>query len=63
MFQCNFVWLIYTDSKFKDPDNISPYPNIQNHLDKFIDSFEVISEMMWKQYEPDEIRVLIAFDN
>ena len=33
----NREWVIYTDSKFKDPDNISPYSNIQNHLDKFID--------------------------
>lgn len=31
----NKEWVIYTDSKFKDPENIKPYPNIKNHLDKF----------------------------
>ncbi len=31
----NSEWLIYTDSKFKYPENIKPYPNIKRHLDKF----------------------------
>ncbi len=31
----NKEWIIYTDSKFKDPQNIKPYPNIKKHLDKF----------------------------
>ncbi|MBG7613195.1 type II restriction endonuclease, partial [Polaribacter sp. BAL334] len=31
----NKLWLIYTDSKFRDPAEILPYPNIKNHLDKF----------------------------
>jgi hypothetical protein len=31
----NEYWLIYTDSKFKNPDAILPYPNIKQHLDKF----------------------------
>jgi len=31
----NSKWIIYTDSKFKYPANIEPYPNIKNHLDKF----------------------------
>lgn len=33
----NDYWLIYTDSKFKNPDAILPYPNIKQHLDKFAD--------------------------
>lgn len=33
----NNLWVIYTDSKFKNPDVIKPYPNIKNHLDKFAD--------------------------
>jgi adenine-specific DNA-methyltransferase len=31
----NSEWIIYTDSRFKDPDAIKPYPNIKKHLDKF----------------------------
>ncbi len=31
----NTLWLIYTDSKFKDPNSMSPYPNLKEHLDKF----------------------------
>jgi adenine-specific DNA-methyltransferase len=31
----NQEWVIYTDSKFKYPENIKPYPNIKRHLDKF----------------------------
>ncbi|WP_353168327.1 Eco57I restriction-modification methylase domain-containing protein [Flavobacterium sp.] len=31
----NDYWLIYTSSKFKNPSEIKPYPNIKNHLDKF----------------------------
>ena len=31
----NIKWIIYTDSKFKNPENIKPYPNIKKHLDKF----------------------------
>ncbi len=31
----NKEWIIYTDSKFKNPKNIKPYPNIKKHLDKF----------------------------
>ena len=30
----NNLWLIYTSSKFKNPSEIIPYPNIKNHLDK-----------------------------
>jgi hypothetical protein len=29
-------WVIYTNSEFKDMDKIEPFPNIKNHLDKFI---------------------------
>ncbi|MBU1355093.1 MAG: N-6 DNA methylase [Candidatus Edwardsbacteria bacterium] len=31
----NTLWLIYTDSKFKNPHEMKPYPNIKAHLDKF----------------------------
>ena len=31
----NSEWIIYTDSRFKDPNAIKPYPNIKKHLDKF----------------------------
>jgi adenine-specific DNA-methyltransferase len=31
----NSEWIIYTDSRFKDPEAIKPYPNIKRHLDKF----------------------------
>lgn len=31
----NSLWVIYTDSKFKYAENIEPYPNIKNHLDRF----------------------------
>jgi adenine-specific DNA-methyltransferase len=31
----NEYWLIYTSSKFKNPNEILPYPNIKKHLDQF----------------------------
>jgi hypothetical protein len=31
----NNLWIIYTDSKFKNEKEILPYPNIKKHLDKF----------------------------
>jgi adenine-specific DNA-methyltransferase len=31
----NNYWVIYTSSKFKNPTEIKPYPNIKKHLDKF----------------------------
>jgi adenine-specific DNA-methyltransferase len=31
----NSVWVIYTDSSFKNSDSIKPYPNIKKHLDCF----------------------------
>jgi len=34
-----------------------------NSLKNFIESFSVLCDVYWKQYAPDEIRVLIAFDN
>jgi type I restriction-modification system DNA methylase subunit len=33
----NKLWIIYTDSKFKDIKEIEAYPNIKKHLDKFKD--------------------------
>jgi hypothetical protein len=31
----NSEWIIYTDSRFKEPNAIKHYPNIKKHLDKF----------------------------
>jgi len=31
----NQLWIIYTDSRFKSPKAIIPYPNLKAHLDKF----------------------------
>jgi len=31
----NKYWVIYTDSKFKNPEFMKPYPNIKKHLDRF----------------------------
>jgi len=31
----NKEWVIYTDSSFKNPENIKLFPNIKAHLDKF----------------------------
>ncbi|MBX3165315.1 MAG: N-6 DNA methylase [Bacteroidetes bacterium] len=31
----NKLWVIYTNSEFKNPDKIKPFPNIKKHLDKF----------------------------
>lgn len=33
----NKLWVIYTDSKFKNEKEISPYPNLKKHLDQFRD--------------------------
>ena len=35
----NTQWLIYTDSSFKKIEKMKEYPNIKEHLDKFIDIF------------------------
>jgi len=32
----NKYWIIYTSSEFKNPEKLSEYPNIKNHLDKFV---------------------------
>lgn len=31
----NKLWIIYTESRFKNPGEIKPYPNIKEHLDKY----------------------------
>jgi len=31
----NSLWLIYTDSKFKNPNSMNNYPNLKKHLDRF----------------------------
>ena len=33
----NNYWIIYTDSKFKDPKEIKNFPNLKKHLDQFKD--------------------------
>ena len=35
----NNYWVIYTDSKFKNPDSLNAYPNIKKHLDRFLSIF------------------------
>jgi type I restriction-modification system DNA methylase subunit len=32
----NSSWVIYTDSKFKNISEIQSYPNVKNHLDRFL---------------------------
>jgi adenine-specific DNA-methyltransferase len=32
----NKYWVIYTSSEFKNPEKFADYPNIKNHLDKFV---------------------------
>ena len=31
----NILWLIYTDSSFKNPNSMNNYPNLKKHLDEF----------------------------
>jgi hypothetical protein len=31
----NKLWIIYTDSSFKNPNSMNNYPNLKKHLDKF----------------------------
>lgn len=33
----NSLWLIYTDSRFKNPSEMAPYPNIKRHLNKYLE--------------------------
>lgn len=33
----NKKWVIYTNSRFKNPNEMEPYPNIKKHLDKYSD--------------------------
>lgn len=33
----NKFWVIYTDSSFKDPRKMEAFPNLKNHLDKFLE--------------------------
>ncbi|MBN2890881.1 MAG: Eco57I restriction-modification methylase domain-containing protein, partial [Bacteroidales bacterium] len=40
----NKLWIIYTDSSFKDEEKILPYPNIKEHLDKFLDVFTSVNK-------------------
>jgi hypothetical protein len=32
----NQLWLIYTDSSFKNPSSMNQYPNLKRHLDSFL---------------------------
>lgn len=40
----NKLWIIYTDSSFKEEEKILPYPNIKKHLDKFLDVFTSVNK-------------------
>lgn len=31
----NSLWVIYTDSRFSNPSEMAPYPNLKRHLDQF----------------------------
>ncbi len=42
--QINKYWIIYTNSKFKDEQEIEPYPNIKKHLDKFKSVFTSVNK-------------------
>lgn len=35
----NTLWLIYTGSTYKDPQSLNAYPNIKEHLDRFLPIF------------------------
>lgn len=32
----NRLWVIYTNSSFKKPETIEPFPNLKSHLDRFV---------------------------
>jgi type I restriction-modification system DNA methylase subunit len=40
----NKLWIIYTDSSFKDEEKLLPYPNVKEHLDKFLDVFTSVNK-------------------
>jgi len=40
----NKLWIIYTDSSFKNEEKILPFPNIKEHLDKFLDIFTSVNK-------------------
>ncbi|QTY27876.1 Eco57I restriction-modification methylase domain-containing protein [Flavobacterium sp. CS20] len=40
----NKLWIIYTDSSFKEEEKILPYPNIKKHLDRFLDVFTSVNK-------------------
>ncbi len=40
----NKLWIIYTDSSFKDEEKIFPFPNIKRHLDRFLDVFTSVNK-------------------
>jgi len=40
----NKLWIIYTDSSFKNEEKILPYPNVKEHLDKFLDVFTSVNK-------------------
>jgi Eco57I restriction-modification methylase len=37
-------WVIYTNSSFKNEQQIKPYPSIKKHLDKFLDVFTSVNK-------------------
>jgi hypothetical protein len=40
----NKLWIIYTDSSFKNEEKILPFPNIKEHLDQFLDVFTSVNK-------------------
>lgn len=37
--QSNSLWMIYTDSSFRNPESLKDYPAIKAHLDQFVEIF------------------------
>ncbi len=51
----NKLWIIYTDSSFKEEEKILPYPNIKRHLDKFLEVFTSVNKPYGLHRSRDEM--------
>ena len=40
----NSYWIIYTNSSFKNGEKMIPYPNVKQHLDKFLQVFTSVNK-------------------
>ena len=50
----NKLWIIYTDSSYKDEEKILPFPNIKEHLDKYLDVLTSVNKPYGLQRSRDE---------